>query len=88
MKVLFSTPLDPTTREGGGRTIASWREDFQRLIDPRKIVMPCHGANDVPDAVIPNDVLDAPPDDARISFVWTVCVVRDTPAEAGRVATA
>jgi hypothetical protein len=80
-------PPDPTTWEGGGTTISSWRGDFQRLIDPRRIVMRCHGAKGVPDAVIPNEILDALPEDARLSFVWTVCTLTRTPAEAGRVAT-
>ena len=72
---LHEGPPDPNTWEGCGRTIASWREDFQRLRDPRRIVMECHGADGVPGAVIPNEILDALPDDARISFVWTVCMV-------------
>lgn len=72
---LHEGPPDPTTWEGGGRTIASWREDFRRLRDPRHIVMECHNADGVPAVVIPNEILDALPDDARISFVWTACMV-------------
>ena len=75
---------DPSTCEGGGRTIASWRGDFARLRDPRHIVINCSGADDVAGAVIPNDVLDSLVDDARISFVWYVCRVSNTIDEPAR----
>ena len=70
---LHEGPPDPTTWEGGGKTIGEWREEFKRLRDPRHITMPCYRVQGVAEAVIPNEILDALPSDARISFVWTVC---------------
>ena len=73
--LLHDEPPDPTTWEGGGKRMGEWRVEFQRLRDPRRITMPCYGADGVAEAVIPNEILDALPDDARTSFLWTVCVV-------------
>lgn len=74
---LHEGPPNETTWEGGGKTIGEWREEFKGLRDPRRIAIPCHGANGVAEAVVPNEILDALPADARVSFVWTVCVVRE-----------
>ena len=76
---LHEGPPDPNTWEGCGKTVGEWREEFKRLKDPRRLALRCYGADAVPEAVIPNDILDALPDDARISFVWTVCDVRAGP---------
>jgi hypothetical protein len=83
---LHEGPPDPNTWEGGGKTIGEWREEFKRLRDPRDISVACHGADGIADAVIPNEILDRLPADARVTFVWTVCTVTETPAESGRAA--
>jgi hypothetical protein len=71
--VLHEGPPDPTTWEGCGETAAYWREQFKRLKDPSHVTMACGGADGVAEAVIPNEIMDALPDDARISMMWTVC---------------
>ena len=77
---LHEGPPDPTTWEGCGQTVAYWRGQFKRLRDPRRVTFGVHDVAGnalpgVPEALLPNDILDALPDDARISFVWTVCPV-------------
>ena len=72
---LHDGPADPTSWEGGGQTVAYWRGQFARLNDPTRWTIPCSGADGVADAVIPDEIVRALPDDARISFVWNVCRV-------------
>jgi len=79
---LHEGPPDPTNWEGCGQTLAYWRDQFKRLKDPRRVTFGCHDFGgkplpDVPEALLPNDVLDSLPEDARISFGWTVCRVKE-----------
>lgn len=69
--VLHEGPPDDTTWEGCGQTIAYWRENFARLRDPHPWTVPAHGIEGVAPAVIPDEIVQGLPDDARISFVWT-----------------
>jgi hypothetical protein len=68
--VLHEGPPDEKTWEGGGQTIAYWRGQFARLPDPHPWKIEASGIQGVPAAVIPDDVLQGLPDDARISFLW------------------
>jgi hypothetical protein len=68
--VLHEGPPDETTWEGGGQTIAYWRQQFARLRNPHPWTIEAHGMEGVPPAVIPDDVLAGLPEDARISFLW------------------
>jgi|SRR5919109_3619953 hypothetical protein len=84
---LHEGPPDPTSWEGsGGQTVAYWREQFKRLRDPRRVRFTCYDVNpdagskplpNVPEALIPMDVLESLPEDARISLMWTVCPVTE-----------
>lgn len=65
--VLHDGPPDDRTWEGGGQTVAFWRENFARQHPWRIEAARMEG---VPEAVIPDDVVHSLPDDARISFVW------------------
>jgi hypothetical protein len=67
--VLHEGPPDEETWEGGGNTVAYWRTQFARLRDPHPWTVEA-GMEGVAPAVIPDDVVDSLPDDARISFLW------------------
>ena len=69
--VLHDGPVDDTTWEGGGQTVAYWRENFARLRDPYPWRIEASGMEGVPAAVIPDEVVASLRDDDRISFVWT-----------------
>jgi hypothetical protein len=69
--VLHDGPPDDKTWEGGGQTVVYWREQFARLRNPYPWRIEASGMEDVPAAVIPDEVVQSLPDDARISFVWT-----------------
>lgn len=69
--VLHDGPRDDTTWEGGGQTVAYWRENFARLRDPYPWRIEASGMDGVPAAVIPDEVVQNLRDDDRISFVWT-----------------
>lgn len=73
--VLHDKPADDCTWEGSGQTVAYWHENFARMVDPRPWTV-SSGFEGVPAAVIPDELVDALPGTARISFVWTF-----TPAE-------
>jgi hypothetical protein len=64
-------PPDDTTWEGGGQTVAYWHENFARLRNPRPWAVQAHGMEGVAPAVIPDEIVEGLPDDARISFLWT-----------------
>jgi hypothetical protein len=64
-------PPDDTTWEGGGQTVAYWHENFARLRNPRPWTVQAHGMEGVAPAVIPDEIVEGLPDDARISFLWT-----------------
>ena len=68
--VLHDGPPDEKTWEGGGRTVAYWRNQFAGTLDPRRWTVPVAGLKDVAPVVIPDDVVNGLPDDARISFLW------------------
>jgi len=72
---LHDGPADPSTWAGGGQTVAYWRDQFARLKDPTRWTIPCSGADGIADAIIPDEIVRGLPDDARISYVWTVCPV-------------
>lgn len=72
---LHDGPADPTTWEGGGQTVAYWREQFARQKDPTRWAIRCARAGGIADAVVPDEIVRGLPDDARISFIWTVCQV-------------
>jgi hypothetical protein len=69
--VLHEGPPDDTTWEGSGHTVAYWRENFARLRNPRPWTVQAHGIEGVAPAVIPDEIVEGLPDDARISFLWT-----------------
>jgi hypothetical protein len=68
--VLHETPPDEKTWEGGGRTVAYWRDQFARTRDPHRWIVPAAAMVGVAPAVIPDDVVSSLPEDARISFLW------------------
>jgi hypothetical protein len=68
--VLHDGPVDNKTWEGGGQTVAYWRENFARLRNPYPWGVEASRLEGVPAAVIPDEVVQSLPDDARISFVW------------------
>ena len=68
--VLQEGPPNDKTWEGGGQTIAYWREQFARLKDPHPWTITASGMEGVAPAVIPDNALEGLPDDARISFLW------------------
>lgn len=72
--VLHDGPADDETWEGGGQTVAYWRENFARLRHPYPWRIEASGMEGVPAAVIPDDVVQGLHDDDRISFVWTFVV--------------
>jgi len=72
VKTLYQTPKVRTTSSGMG--------DGKTY--PVRVAFGCHDFGgkplpDVPEALLPNDVLDSLPEDARISFGWTVCRVKE-----------
>jgi hypothetical protein len=69
--VLHEGPADDTTWEGGGQTIAYWRENFARLRNPHPWTVRAPGAEGVAPAIIPDEVVQGLPEDARISLIWT-----------------
>jgi hypothetical protein len=69
--VLHDGPPDDKTWEGGGKTIAYWRENFARLKNPNPWTVQAHGMDGVAPAVIPDEVIQGLPEDARISMIWT-----------------
>ena len=58
--VLHDGPVDDTTWEGGGQTVAYWRENFARLRDPYPWRIEASGIEGVPAAVIPDEVTRFP----------------------------
>jgi hypothetical protein len=68
--VLHEGPPNDKTWEGGGQTIAYWREQFARLRNPHPWTIDASSMEGVAPAVIPDEVLQGLPDDARISFLW------------------
>ena len=68
---LHEGPPDDATWEGGGQTIAYWRENFARLRNPNPWTVNAPGVDGVAPAVIPDEVIRALPDYARISLLWT-----------------
>ena len=70
---LHEGPPDPTTWDGLGQTAAYWWDQSTRLKDPTRWAFPCHGAEGVLEAVVPDGLVRSLPADARISFTWTVC---------------
>jgi hypothetical protein len=68
--VLHEGPPNEKTWEGGGQTIAYWREQFARLRNPHPWTVEAHSMEGVQPAVIPDDALQGLPEDARISFHW------------------
>jgi hypothetical protein len=68
---LHDGPPDDKTWEGGGQTVAYWRENFARLRNPHPWTVEAHGMDGVAPAVIPDEVIRGLPEDARISLVWT-----------------
>ena len=68
--VLHEGPPNEKTWEGGGQTVAYWRTQFARTRNPRPWTIQA-GADGVAPAVIPDDIVNNLPEDARISFVWT-----------------
>jgi len=68
--VLHEGPPDDTTWEGCGQTIAYWRENFARLRNPHPWTVEA-GMDGVPPAIIPDEVVQGLPEDARISLIWT-----------------
>jgi hypothetical protein len=83
--VLHEGPPNEKTWEGGGQTIAYWREQFARLRDPDPWTIEASGIEGVPAAVIPDEVVRGLPEDARISFLWNF--VREELAARPRSAT-
>jgi hypothetical protein len=69
--VLHEGPPDEKTWEGGGQTVAYWRTQFARTRNPRPWTIQASGVDGVAPAVIPDDIVNNLPEDARISFVWT-----------------
>ena len=68
--VLHEGPPNEKTWEGGGQTIAYWRGQFARLRNPHPWTIDASGIQGVPPAVIPDEVLQGLPEDARLSFLW------------------
>jgi hypothetical protein len=68
--VLHEGPPNEKTWEGGGQTVAYWREQFARLRNPHPWTVEAHAMEGVPPAVIPDEALEGLPEDARISFLW------------------
>jgi hypothetical protein len=68
--VLHEGPPDETTWEGGGQTVAYWRTQFARTRNPRPWTIQASGVEGVAPAVIPDDIVNSLPEDARISFLW------------------
>jgi len=66
---LHEGPPDDTTWEGGGQTIAYWRENFARLRNPHPWTVTA-AMDGVAPAIIPDEVIQGLPDDARISLMW------------------
>jgi hypothetical protein len=69
--LLHDGPPDDKTWEGGGQTVAYWRENFARLRNPYPWRIEASGMEGVPAAVIPDEVVRGLRDEDRISFVWT-----------------
>jgi hypothetical protein len=68
---LHEGPPDDTTWEGGGQTISYWRENFARRRNTGPWTVDAPSFDGVAPAVIPDEVIRALPDDARISLMWT-----------------
>lgn len=81
--VLHDGPPDDKTWEGGGQTVAYWRENFARLRDPYPWRIEASRMEGVAAAVIPDEVVQGLADDDRISFMWTF-VDRDIAARTQR----
>lgn len=67
--VLHEGPRDEENWEGGGQTIAYWRENFARMQNPNPWTVSA-GMEGVAPAVIPDEVLNGFPDTARVSLLW------------------
>jgi hypothetical protein len=69
--VLHEGPPDDKTWEGGGQTVAYWHTQFARQKTPRPWTVDPGGIKGVEPAVIPDEIVDSLPEDARISMLWT-----------------
>ena len=78
--VLHEGPPGENTWEGDGNTVAYWRTQFARLRNPHPWTIEAHGMEGVAPAIVPEDVVNTLPDDARISFIWNFVPAK---AEAG-----
>jgi hypothetical protein len=68
--VLHEGPADCETWGGGGRTVAFWRAQFEERRSPSPWTIEAARMEGVPAAVIPPEVVQVLPDDARLEFVW------------------
>ena len=68
--VLHEGQPDRKTCGGGGETVAFWRAQFEEQRSPRPWTIEAARMEGVPAAVIPREVVQGLPDDARLEFVW------------------